>query len=52
MDVAVAGLEKRTSIALGDQTLAHHPMLQHAVALVHEIVGKTALGGLGEPQRW
>ncbi|MDP9336971.1 MAG: acyl-CoA/acyl-ACP dehydrogenase, partial [Actinomycetota bacterium] len=32
MDLAVAGLEKRTSIALGGQTLAHHPMLQHAVA--------------------
>jgi alkylation response protein AidB-like acyl-CoA dehydrogenase len=32
MDVAVAGLEKRTSIALGGQTLAHHPMLQYAVA--------------------
>jgi alkylation response protein AidB-like acyl-CoA dehydrogenase len=32
MDVAVEGLGKRTSIALGGQTLAHHPMLQHAVA--------------------
>ena len=32
MDLAVAGLEKRTSIALGGQTLAHHPMLQYAVA--------------------
>src|SRR5258706_5956688 len=137
MDLAVAGLGKRTSIALGGQTLAHHPMLQYAVAemslalegaiphlektaddwssgvdhgglwpaklvatkhhaveaakrvvdlamevsggtgmfrsnelerlyrdvrcggfhpanaaLVHEIVGKTALGVLGEPQRW
>jgi alkylation response protein AidB-like acyl-CoA dehydrogenase len=31
-DVAVEGVGKRTSIALGGQTLAHHPMLQHAVA--------------------
>ncbi|HEV7526521.1 MAG TPA: acyl-CoA dehydrogenase family protein [Acidimicrobiia bacterium] len=32
MDLAVAGLQKRTSIALGGATLAHQPMLQHAVA--------------------
>jgi alkylation response protein AidB-like acyl-CoA dehydrogenase len=32
MDVAVEALGKRTSIALGGQTLAHHPMLQYAVA--------------------
>ena len=32
MDLAVAGLEKRTSIALGGKTLAHHPMLQYSVA--------------------
>ena len=32
MDLAVAALEKRTSIALGGATLAHHPMLQYAVA--------------------
>jgi alkylation response protein AidB-like acyl-CoA dehydrogenase len=32
MDISVAALGKRTSIALGGQTLAHHPMLQYAVA--------------------
>ncbi|MCU1466860.1 MAG: acyl-CoA dehydrogenase, partial [Actinomycetia bacterium] len=35
-------LAKRTSIALGGQTLAHHPMLQHAVAeMVLELDGAT-----------
>jgi alkylation response protein AidB-like acyl-CoA dehydrogenase len=32
MDLAVESLTKRTSIALGGQTLAHQPMLQYAVA--------------------
>jgi alkylation response protein AidB-like acyl-CoA dehydrogenase len=42
MDLAVANLEKRTSIALGGKTLAHHPMLQHAVAeMLIELEGAT-----------
>jgi alkylation response protein AidB-like acyl-CoA dehydrogenase len=32
IDLAVAGLKKRTSIGLGGRALAYHPMLQHAVA--------------------
>lgn len=31
-DLAVAGLQRRTSVALGGKTLAHHPMLQYAAA--------------------
>src|SRR5579883_838631 len=31
-ELAVAGLKKRTSIALGGRALAYHPMLQHSVA--------------------
>jgi alkylation response protein AidB-like acyl-CoA dehydrogenase len=32
IDLAVASLKRRTSIALGGRALAYHPMLQHAVA--------------------
>jgi alkylation response protein AidB-like acyl-CoA dehydrogenase len=32
IDLAAAGLKKRTSIGLGGRSLAYHPMLQHAVA--------------------
>jgi alkylation response protein AidB-like acyl-CoA dehydrogenase len=42
MDLAVEGLGKRTSIALGGQTLAHHPMQQYAVAgMLLELEGAT-----------
>lgn len=32
LDLAVAGLKRRTSIGLGGRALAYHPMLQHTVA--------------------
>ncbi|MBV9581742.1 MAG: acyl-CoA/acyl-ACP dehydrogenase [Chloroflexi bacterium] len=32
IDLAVAGLKRRTSIGIGGRALAYHPMLQHAVA--------------------
>ena len=32
IDLAVAGLKRRTSIGLGGRSLAYHPMLQHSVA--------------------
>lgn len=32
IDLAVAGLKRRTSIGLGGRALAYHPMLQHSVA--------------------
>jgi alkylation response protein AidB-like acyl-CoA dehydrogenase len=32
IDLAVAGLKRRTSIGMGGRALAYHPMLQHAVA--------------------
>lgn len=32
LDLAVAGLKRRTSIGLGGRSLAYHPMLQHTVA--------------------
>lgn len=31
-DLAVAGLKKKTSIALGGRSMAYHPLLQHSVA--------------------
>ena len=32
LEVAVAGVKTKTSIALGGRSMAYHPMLQHAVA--------------------
>jgi alkylation response protein AidB-like acyl-CoA dehydrogenase len=32
VDLAIAGLKRRTSIGIGGRCLAYHPMLQHAVA--------------------
>ncbi len=32
VDLAVAGAQKKTSIALGGQTMAHHPEIQHTIA--------------------
>jgi alkylation response protein AidB-like acyl-CoA dehydrogenase len=32
IDLAVAGLKKKTSVAMGGRALAYHPMLQHSVA--------------------
>jgi alkylation response protein AidB-like acyl-CoA dehydrogenase len=32
IDLAIAGLKRRTSIGIGGRALAYHPMLQHAVA--------------------
>jgi alkylation response protein AidB-like acyl-CoA dehydrogenase len=32
LELAVAGVKKRTSIALGGRALAYHPMIQHSIA--------------------
>jgi alkylation response protein AidB-like acyl-CoA dehydrogenase len=31
-DIAVAGAQKKTSVAMGGRTMAHNPMIQHTVA--------------------
>jgi alkylation response protein AidB-like acyl-CoA dehydrogenase len=43
LDLAVAGVEKKTSIGMGGRSMKYHPMLQHSVAeMVLALDGATA----------